>query len=89
MLYIIPLVMFPQTAEQKGVANRVKELNAGVLLENIDNPVEIKNKVLSALKDEALKVGANKIKDSFAKCGGAIDAAKFIENKGKDFQRSF
>ena len=78
----IPLVLFPQTTEQKGVANRVKELNAGIYLENINNPAEIKNVVLYVLKNKELKEGASKIKDSFLECGGAKEAAKFIENKG-------
>ena len=77
----IPLVLFPQTAEQKGVANRVTELNAGIFLENIDNPEKIKNTVMKVLKNQMLKEGANKIKDSFIKCGGAKDVVNFIENK--------
>ena len=79
----IPLVLFPQTTEQKGVANRVKELNAGVVLEKIDNPLEIKNTVMSVLKNKELKENANKIKESFIKCGGAKEAAMFIENEVK------
>ena len=77
----ITLVLFPQTTEQKGVANRVKELNAGVFLENINNPVEIKNIVMNVLKNKALKESVNKIKESFIECGGAKEAAAFIENK--------
>jgi len=80
----IPLVLFPQTTEQKGVANRVKELNAGVLLENSNNPLEIKNTVVSVLKNKKLKENANKIKESFIECGGAKEAAAFIENKVKN-----
>ena len=77
----IPLVLFPQTPEQKGVANRVKELNAGMFLESIDNPIEIKNTVMKVLGNNALKENANKIKNSFFKCGGVKEAAKFIESK--------
>ena len=76
----IPLVLFPQTTEQKGVANRVKELNAGVFLENSNNPLEIKNTVMSVLKNKKLKENVNKIKESFMECGGAKEAAMFIEN---------
>ena len=79
----IPLVLFPQTAEQKGVANRVKELNAGVFLEDINNIDEIKETVIKVLKNKMLKDGANKIKDSFIKCGGAKEVVNFIENKIK------
>lgn len=77
----IPLVLFPQTAEQKGVANRVTELNAGIFLENIDSPDEIKNTVMKVLKNQVLKEGANKIKNSFIECGGAKEVVNFIENK--------
>ena len=34
LYYEVPLVMFPQTNEQKGVAFRVAELGAGVYLED-------------------------------------------------------
>ena len=79
----IPLVLFPQTAEQKGVANRVVELNAGIFLENVDSPEKIKNTVMNVLKNQILKEGANKIKDSFIKCGGEKEVVNFIENKVK------
>ena len=80
----IPLVLFPQTTEQKGVANRVKELNAGVFLENVNNPEKIKNTVMNVLENKELKENANKIKESFIECGGAKEAAAFIENKVKN-----
>ncbi len=77
----VPLVLFPQTTEQKGVANRVIELNAGVLLEDTYNPVEIKKTVMQVLENKELRENANKIKKSFIECGGAKEAAIFIENK--------
>lgn len=80
----IPLILFPQTAEQRGVANRVVELNAGMCLENIDNYEEIKSAVIKVLKDKKLKDGANMVKDSFIECGGAEETVKFIENKVKN-----
>lgn len=76
----IPLVLFPQTTEQHGVANRVKELNAGKFLEDI-NKESIKNTVLDVLNSKEIKVNAQKISDSFKECGGAKEAAKFIESK--------
>lgn len=76
----IPLVLFPQTTEQYGVANRVKELRAGILLENSDSE-HIKNIVKEVLNDKHIKENALKISDSFKNCGGAKEAAKFIENK--------
>lgn len=75
-----PLVLFPQTTEQRGVANRVKELNAGKFLEDI-NIENIKNTVLDVLNSKEIKENAQKISDSFKECGGAKEAAKFIESK--------
>lgn len=75
----IPLVLFPQTTEQHGVANRVKELNAGKFLEDI-NKESIKNTVLDVLNGKEIKVNAQKISDSFKECGGAKEAARFIVN---------
>lgn len=75
----IPLVLFPQTTEQRGVANRVKELNAGKFLEDI-NIENIKNTVLDVLNSKEIKENAQKISDSFKECGGAKEAAKFIVN---------
>lgn len=75
----IPLVLFPQTTEQHGVSNRVKELNAGKFLEDI-NKESIKNTVLDVLNSKEIKVNAQKISDSFKECGGAKEAAKFIVN---------
>lgn len=78
----IPLILFPQTTEQRGVANRVKELEAGEFLEdtNIEN---IKNTVLEVLNSKSLKGNAQKICNSFKECGGAGEAAKFIESVGR------
>lgn len=74
-----PLVLFPQTTEQHGVANRVKELNAGIFLENT-NVENIKNAINTVLNNKDIKENALKISDSFKKSGGAKEAAKFIEN---------
>ena len=76
----VPLVLFPQTTEQHGVANRVKELNAGIFLENA-NVEKIKIAITTALNDASIKENALKISESFKNCGGAKEAAKFIENK--------
>jgi UDP:flavonoid glycosyltransferase YjiC (YdhE family) len=81
LYYVIPLILFPQTTEQKGVATRVMELGAGELLESVKTPENIKNIVLKVLKDNTLKENAKKISDSFKACGNAKEAVKFIENK--------
>lgn len=81
LYFSIPLILFPQTTEQHGVANRVKELNAGKFLENADNIENIKNTVLEVVNSKTLKENAQKISYSFKNCGQAKEAAKFIESK--------
>ena len=39
---------------------------------------------MNVLKNNVLKENANKIKESFIECGGAEEAAIFIENKAKE-----
>ena len=81
LYYGIPLVLFPQTTEQKGVANRVKELGAGKFLEKINNSDNIKNAILEVFKDRNISENAKKISDSFKTCGNVVETVKFIENK--------
>ena len=78
----VPLVLFPQTPEQRGVANRVHTLGAGRFLES-DTPAAIRAAIDSVLHDEANRVAAQKISTSFRKCGGAKAAADKIENTAK------
>ena len=78
----VPLVLFPQTPEQRGVANRVKALGAGRFLES-DNPAVLRAAVDGVLHDEAVRTAAQKISDSFRKCGGAEAAADKIEATSK------
>ena len=78
----VPLVLFPQTPEQHGVANRVQALGAGRFLES-DAPNAIRAAVDGALHDEAAHAAAEKIADSFRRCGGAKSAADKIENTAK------
>ena len=83
LYYGIPLVLFPQTTEQKGVANRVNELGAGKFLEKIKNSEDIKNTILEVLNDKSIGENAKKISDSFKTCGNLSEIVKFIENKVK------
>ena len=81
----VPLVMMPQTSEQKGVAERVVELGAGIKLEKGDGKAIVSaiNKVFS---DGAYKKNAEKIATGFRSSSGAKGAAdKIIEvcNTGK------
>ena len=84
LYFEVPLVMIPQTTEQKGVANRVKELGAGKILEKIKNSEDIKNIILEVLNDKSIGDNAKKISDSFKTCGNVTETVKFIENKVKD-----
>ena len=84
LYFEIPLVLFPQTTEQKGVANRVKELGAGKFLEKANNYENIKNTIFEVLKDENIIENAKKISSSFKSCETTKEAVKFIENKIKN-----
>jgi MGT family glycosyltransferase len=79
LYYGVPLVLFPQSPEQQGVANRVKELHAGIFLEEVA-PEAIRKSVQLALERQELKDGSAAIRQSFLKCGGASEAADFIEH---------
>jgi len=77
LYYQVPLILFPQTREQSGVAYRVNELGAGVYLEN-DSEEAIKKAVEEVLNNESYKENARKIAESFYRCGGAEAAADKI-----------
>lgn len=77
LYYEVPLVLYPQTLEQRGVGNRVKELNAGIFLED-DSVHGIQNAIDTILNTQCYKENAKKVADSFHKCGGAKEAAHFI-----------
>lgn len=75
----VPLVMFPQTNEQKGVAYRVNELGAGVYLP--DKKVEtIREAIRSILECTNYKTQAQVIAKSFKECYGSVAAVEKIEN---------
>ncbi|MBR5614335.1 MAG: glucosyltransferase [Clostridia bacterium] len=77
LYFEVPLVMFPQTTEQKGVAERVLELGAGIKLDKSDA-----NSILSAVNqifsDSTYKKNAKKIAEGFKSCSGARGAADKI-----------
>lgn len=73
----VPLVMFPQTQEQGGVAYRVAEIGAGMKLEKNDRE-SIKMAVETVLTDNNYRQSAAKIAESFRKSGGAKEATKAI-----------
>lgn len=77
LYYEVPLVMFPQTNEQKGVAFRVAELGAGVYLED-ESKEAIKEAFDNVLNQTEYKKQAGKISESFKKCGGFQAAVEKI-----------
>ena len=73
----VPLIMLPQTAEQGGVAARVRQLGAGVQLEQT-TPEAIKTAVEQVLRDSAYGRSAAAIAEGFRACPGAKGAADKI-----------
>lgn len=73
----VPLIMLPQTAEQRGVAERVRQLGAGVKLKKSDS-ASILGAVNRVLSDAAYRKNASSIADGFKRCAGAKGAADKI-----------
>ncbi|MBQ6896611.1 MAG: glucosyltransferase [Oscillospiraceae bacterium] len=73
----VPLVMLPQTYEQRGVAERILQLGAGVKPDRADSGT-ICDAVKTVLADSQYKENANKIAEDFRKCTGAKGAADKI-----------
>ena len=77
LYYQVPLVMYPQTSEQGGVATRVAQLGAGIRLEK-NNPPAIREAIEEVLKNPQYRDNAIAISNGFKKCGGAKAAADKI-----------
>jgi len=82
LYYKVPLVMFPQTSEQDGVATRVEQLGAGVRLKHI-NEKSIRETIEKVLNTKSYYEQASKISQGFHKCTGAKGAADKIEQMCK------
>ncbi|MGN0982598.1 MAG: macrolide family glycosyltransferase, partial [Candidatus Limivicinus sp.] len=78
LYYGVPLLCFPQTKEQGGVAARVTALGAGIMLENPSVSC-IKAAVKLLLSDTKIKANAEEIARSFHRCTGPVAAADKIE----------
>lgn len=83
LYYGVPLLCYPQTKEQGGVAARVTALGAGIMLENPTQSA-IKAAVKLLLSDTKIKANAEEIASSFHRCTGPIAAADKIEQVIKD-----
>lgn len=75
----VPMVLYPQTAEQHAIARRVAELGAGTLLQD-DSAAGIQKAVQKILNDTACQKAAAACCADFRTCSGAAGAAEFIEN---------
>ena len=87
LYFEVPLVMIPQTSEQKGVAKRVLQLGAGIKIDSLDA-----NLVLSAVnkvfEDDSYKQNASKIAEGFKGCSGEKGAADKIIKVYKNTQNN-
>lgn len=80
--YEVPLILYPQTKEQEGVANRVEALGAGIRLSS-ERPEEIKRAVETLLTKPSYRENTIKIADSFRASGGVKEAVdKILEKAG-------
>ncbi len=75
----VPLVMLPKTSEQGGVAARVVQLGAGLLLSGTA-PQAIRQAVEEVLQNPLYRRSAEAIGQSFRSCPGAKGAADKIEH---------
>ncbi len=77
LYFEVPLVMIPQTSEQKGVAERVSQLGAGIKLDKSNGASVLRaiNKILSV---DTYKQNARKIAEGFKNSSGAKGAADKI-----------
>ena len=71
----VPLVMLPQTSEQKGVAERVFQLGAGIKL---DKTLYVLSAINEIFEDNTYKRNASKISEGFKNSSGAKGAADKI-----------
>lgn len=73
----VPLVMLPQTPEQGGVAARVAQLGAGVLLKKTD-PGAIGEAIAQVMNTPDYRKNAETIAEGFRRCPGPRGAAEKI-----------
>ncbi len=77
LYFEVPLVMLPQTTEQKGVAGRVLELGAGIKLYKAD-AFSVLRAVNEIFNNRTYKQNAENISKGFKSCSGAKGAADKI-----------
>lgn len=78
----VPMVLFPQHAEQYAVAVRAEELGAGVRIRS-GRAAVIRKAVTQVLQNTSFRAAAQAMQAEFHACGGPEQAADFIEEKSK------
>ena len=74
----VPMALFPQHPEERAVANRVAELGAGVPLRSARER-DIRDAVMKLLGEPSYINNAGTLAKDMRSCGGAQEAAAFIE----------
>ena len=74
-----PLVLYPQTSEQRAVARRTIEIGAGLMLTD-DSVQGIRSAVMEVLNNASYSTAAKACSEDFRSCIGTAGAAEFIEN---------
>ena len=74
-----PLVLYPQTSEQRAVARRTVEIGAGLMLAD-DSAQGIRSAVREVLNNASYSIAAKVCSEDFRSCIGTTGAAEFIEN---------
>ena len=74
-----PLVLYPQTSEQRAVARRTIEIGAGLMLTD-DSVQGIRSAVQEVLNNASYSTSAKACSEDFRSCIGTAGAAEFIEN---------
>ncbi len=77
LYFEVPIVMLPQTSEQKGVAERVSQLGAGIKLKKAD-AVSVLDAINKIFSDSTYKQNATEIAEGFKRSSGAKGAADKI-----------
>ncbi len=75
----VPMVLYPQTGEQRAVARKTAEMGAGVMLAD-DSVSGIRAAVRKVLGNITYRKAAEECSADFRACSGAAGAAEFIEN---------
>ena len=75
----VPMVLCPQHAEERAVADRVAELGAGIRVQK-ETAKAIRRAVSALLADDSYRKKAEYVGNDMKECGGEKAAAAWIEN---------